>query len=574
MLAREAFDQRHVERLGEARVRDGAQDALGGQLFGRGKALLQACAIGQDGNIQALAQDPPAPDLERRAALRQHQAKPVAARIAEGGRPIVDRRGRGDHVHQFQLIGRGHQDHVGQAAEIDDVEGAGVRCTVGADQAGAIQGKAHGQALQRHVVHHLVVGALKERRVDGAERLHPFGRHAGGEGDGMLLGDADVEGAIGEALGEKIEPGPRRHRRRHGDDPLIGRGLGGQRLGEDLGVGRRTGWCLGLLAGDDIELRDAVVLVGALFGRGVALALPGHDMQQDRAPVVRVPQVAQHRHQVVEVVPVDRADIVEAQLLEQCPAGQQAARELVGAPRHLLERTWEAARHLGHQVAQRQERPRGDQTRQVSAHGADGRRDRHVVVVQHHDHVGAAGAGVVHGLVGHAGAHGAVADDGDDLPVLALQPARHRHSQPGRNRGRGMGGAERVVLAFGAAGESGKAATLANRANPVAAAGEDLVGISLMADIPDQPITWRVEHRVEGHGQLDHAERGAEVAAGDGNRFDRLGAQLRGERLQLFRRQIAQVGRVPHPVEEWCLGRYTHGRSLLRSCACACSPRI
>ena len=144
---------------------------------------------------------------------------PLAARIAEGGRPIVDRRRRGDHVHQLQLIGRGHQDHVGQAAEIDDVEGAGVRGAVGADQAGAIQGKAHRQALQRHVVHHLVVGTLEERRIDRAERLHAFARHAGGEGDGVLLGDADIEGAVRETLGETIEPGAGRHRRRHGDDP-------------------------------------------------------------------------------------------------------------------------------------------------------------------------------------------------------------------------------------------------------------------------------------------------------------------------------------------------------------------
>ena len=82
---------------------------------------------------------------------------------------------------------------------------------------------------------------------------------------------------------------------------------------------------------------------------GVALALLGHDMQQHRPLMIRVPEVAQHRHEVIEVVPVDRADIVETQLLEQCPAGQQAARELVGAPGRLLERAREAARHLAHQ---------------------------------------------------------------------------------------------------------------------------------------------------------------------------------------------------------------------------------
>ena len=150
-----------------------------------------------------------------------------------------------------------------------------------------------------------------------------------------------------------------------------------------------------------------------------------------------------------------------------------------------------------------------------------------------------------------------VADDGDDLPVLALQAARHRHAEPGRDRRRGMSGAERVVLAFGTTREAGQAAALAHGANAIAPPGEDLVRIGLMADIPDQPVARRVEHRVEGDGQLDHAERGAEVAAGDGNRIDRLGTQFCGELLQLFGRQIAQIGRVPHPVEEWSLGRYS-----------------
>ena len=44
-----------------------------------------------------------------------------------------------------------------------------------------------------------------------------------------------------------------------------------------------------------------------------------------------VAHVAQHRQQMVEIVPVDRADIVEAEFLEQRAAGQEAARVLLGA---------------------------------------------------------------------------------------------------------------------------------------------------------------------------------------------------------------------------------------------------
>ena len=70
---------------------------------------------------------------------------------------------------------------------------------VGADQAGAVDRKAHRQALDRHVVDDLVVAALQEGRIDRAERLVALGREAGRERHRMLLGDADVEGAVGEA---------------------------------------------------------------------------------------------------------------------------------------------------------------------------------------------------------------------------------------------------------------------------------------------------------------------------------------------------------------------------------------
>ena len=96
-----------------------------------------------------------------------------------------------------------------------------------------------------------------------------------------------------------------------------------------------------------------------------------------------------------------------------------------------------------------------------------------------------------------------------------------------------MRGAERVVFALGALGEAGQAAALAQRANAVAPAGEDLVRIGLMADVPDKPVVRGVEHVVQGHGQFDHAEAGAEMPAGRRNRVDGLGAQLVGQLTQL-----------------------------------------
>ena len=96
-----------------------------------------------------------------------------------------------------------------------------------------------------------------------------------------------------------------------------------------------------------------------------------------------------------------------------------------------------------------------------------------------------------------------------------------------------MRGAERVVFALGALGEAGQAAALAQRADAVAPAGEDLVRIGLVADVPDQPVARRVEDVVQRDRQLDDAEAGAEMAAGDRDGVDRLVAQLVGKLAQL-----------------------------------------
>ena len=104
-----------------------------------------------------------------------------------------------------------------------------------------------------------------------------------------------------------------------------------QALAEHVLIGRRVRLGLGLRAGHDVELDDGVILVGGGFGRGVALALLRHDMDQDRAGL-HVAHVLQHRQQMVEIVAVDRADIVEAEFLEQRAAvHHEAAGIFLGA---------------------------------------------------------------------------------------------------------------------------------------------------------------------------------------------------------------------------------------------------
>ena len=87
-----------------------------------------------------------------------------------------------------------------------------VRRAVGAGQAGAVEAEDDRQVLERDLLEDLVEGALQERAVDVDDRPHAGLGHAGGEGDGVALADADVEEPVGEVVADLLELVPLAHR--------------------------------------------------------------------------------------------------------------------------------------------------------------------------------------------------------------------------------------------------------------------------------------------------------------------------------------------------------------------------
>ena len=304
-----------------------------------------------------------------------------------------------------------------------------------------------------------------------------------------------------------------------------------------------------LLAGRDVEFDDAVILVLGRLGRCVAFSLLRAHVHEERT-VVGVADIFQHRQQLFEIVTVDDADVVEPELLEQSAAGDETTGELFRERGFLLEELRQVIGKLLSEAAQRHVHRARQQPREIVRHRADGRGDRHLVVVQDDDEAPVHRAGVVHGLVSHAGRHCAVADHADHVMFLAGKVARHRHAQSGGYRGRGMRCAEGVVFALGALRESGQAAAGTQGANAITPAGQNFVRISLVADVPDQLVIGRVKNVVKGHREFDDAEARAEMTAGDGDRVDRFSAQLIGNLLQVPCIDTAQISRTLDGVED------------------------
>ena len=395
-----------------------------------------------------------------------------------------------------------------------------------ADHPRPVDGEQHGQVLDGHVVNRLVVGALQEGRVNRDHGAASARGQARGESDGMLLGDADVEVAVGKLLRKANQPRALAHGGGDGDQfGVASRGRASPapehlRVARFFGVGgggrqRRLG---------GVEFADRMETHGVVFRRQIAFALDGLDVHELGLGVAE--SLAQHVDQGDRVVPVDGPDVLQAQVGEGGKKGGgvearfaqprldkalqsrfEALGRLVGARDrqafdHVLGLALQDPRHVLRGVGQQ------------PGQGADVGRDRHLVVVEQDDErrpLG--GVDVVERLVGHARRHRAVADDGQAFGFAPQNPVRSGHAQGGPDGRRGMADAEGVVGGFGDFGEGGQAPARADGADAVFAAREDLVGVGLMPHIPHDVVARRVQDVMRGHGDFHRPQVARHVPA-------------------------------------------------------------
>mmetsp|Transcript_3786 Transcript_3786/g.11609 ORF Transcript_3786/g.11609 Transcript_3786/m.11609 type:complete len:272 (-) Transcript_3786:1503-2318(-) len=141
VLGGEGPDEVLVQGFHEARVRDGNGEVgmLGLKFVGGLQGSGESRPDGEDGDFcggaRPVALDDPALADRQDFAPGRHLLEAVAeevvegleavggaARVSHGGGPVVDGVGGGDHVHEVDLVGGRHDDQVGHAAEVGEIE--------------------------------------------------------------------------------------------------------------------------------------------------------------------------------------------------------------------------------------------------------------------------------------------------------------------------------------------------------------------------------------------------------------------------------------------------------------------
>ena len=291
-------------------------------------------------------------------------------------------------------------------------------------------------------------------------------------------------------------------------------------------------------------------------------------MHDDRAAVG--PRQTKRPFHRGDVVPVDRADVLQPEVLEHPLRRNDVLDALLDSVQRLVQRWpdhWSTSEDRATPLEEALVAASRAQGREVMGKAADGRRVGPRVVVDDDDQrTVLRRCDVVERLPGHPAGERPVTDHGDDGPAFQLTSdlvALGDAVGPGQ-RGRGVAVLDDVVLGLTTAGVAGQSAARAQALEARGAAGEDLVDVRLVAGVPDDPVTWRVEDPVQRQRQLDRPEVRAEMSTGAGDLLDEEGPDLAGQRVTLLEGESAYVARRGDTFKQ------THPGSLgppMRPCA-------
>ena len=238
-------------------------------------------------------------------------------------------------------------------------------------------------------------------------------------------------------------------------------------------------------------------------------------------------------YQQWQIVAIDRAIVVQTKLLEDHASADDSLRCFLGLPGDVAR---SLAAELLHQpggaVVQAHVGRIGHDLVEVLRDGADVLVDGPLVVIQDDDHPLGPGH-VVQRLIADAVGKRRIAGQRNDVLIAAAHVARDSHSQSGAESGSGVACAKAVMLALSAEHKAVQSTGLTDGVKALLASGEQLVDVTLVADVEDEAVFRGIEDIVHGDGQLDHAQVGADMSAGLGYTEDQPLTNLLGEPLQL-----------------------------------------
>ena len=170
------------------------------QCFGGSQRLIQQYAKIQDGDAGPFSHQLGFADLHRGESSLDRDASAFPARVADRRGSVMEPRAL-QHLPALIFIAGCTNHHIGDAAQIRQVEGAMMRGPVLTHEARPINSQSDVEALQGHIMYELIVAALQKGGVNGEHRLESIAGHTRSQRHRVLLGNRYIIEALGKRLG-------------------------------------------------------------------------------------------------------------------------------------------------------------------------------------------------------------------------------------------------------------------------------------------------------------------------------------------------------------------------------------
>mmetsp|Transcript_5954 Transcript_5954/g.14411 ORF Transcript_5954/g.14411 Transcript_5954/m.14411 type:complete len:580 (-) Transcript_5954:153-1892(-) len=495
-----------------------------------------------------------------------------ASWVSADGRSVVKGRTRHDHVAQFHFVTRTHDCQIGNASHVRQIVTSVVGGSVVSDKTTAIEHHSHGKILNGNVVDDLIVSSLHKGAVDAHKGFEALACHARAHADGVLFGNSNVKGTLRESSSKNVHSGSARHGGGDSDNAAVLNGGIDQCVGKNRRKGGFSGLALVLGARAQVELADSVHSIARGFGGRISVSLGGLDVQQDGLVAGRIPQFLQDGNQIVQIVAVNGSDIVKAEFFKQGSSAHKTTRVLVDAlvdalyvfRKKLVEgfgKVTEILKGLAHQ----QIGSVGGKLR--SGNGSSGTGSSRgqtdlSVVVEYDNHSRLQISGRVHGLVGHSSGNSSVSNHGHAIVFALVEDALGNGHALCRTDGRGrMAGTKGIVLALFALAKSRKSAQLPQSGKPIPAARQNLVGIALVGNVPNDIVRGHVKDIVQSDREFGHSQTRGQVTSRFGDTFQNFPSQFVCQLLELAHVQALHVLWIIDAVQNGLDGRTRIGRT-------------
>lgn len=155
-----------------------------------------------------------------------------------------------------------------------------------------------------------------------------------------------------------------------------------------------------MIEGDEVEIVEEVIFVGGRLGRRIEIKIMCKEMDKKRE-FMSIEEIFKKRKKVVEIMKVDREEIIEEKIIEKSKEGEKGEGILLRFERIVMKEFGKILRKMIRRIEKNEIGEKGKEERKIGNNRESRRRNRNIIVVENKDKERIKRKGIVNRLIGN-----------------------------------------------------------------------------------------------------------------------------------------------------------------------------